>query len=442
MAETADLQTEHTTPPPETTAEDTQPAPDSEAATTTTPKWPGWPGDNVFRLIIPAPQVGSVIGRKGEFVKKMCDETRARIRILEAPVGTADRVVLISGKEEPDAALSPAMDAAVRVFKRVSGLGEGDDKGSAADAAAFCSIRLLVASTQAINLIGKQGSTIKAIQESSGGVVRILPEGELPSYAASDERIIEIHGEALKVQKTFEAVLGHLRKFLHDHSVVAVFEQTYKGTISQDRTADALEDKSQSLAKTTSSQSLIADHSLSLKRESYYDREAELDMKFPRSAVSLYGSDPALSSLHSTGLTRAAAPIITQVTQTMQVPLSYAEDIIGIAGRNIAYIRRASGAALTVQESHGRGDEITVEIKGTATQVQTAQQLIQDSINGQKVAPASMYGKSDLGLGTAYSHLPESTYHPSSLSSLSSYTSQGLGGGYSSGLGGYSSYRF
>ena len=61
----------------------------------------------------------------------------------------------------------------------------------------------------------------------------------------------------------------------------------------------------------------------------------------------------------------------------MQVPLSYAEDIIGIAGRNIAYIRRSSGAALSIQESQGRGGEITIEIKGTATEVEIAQQLIQ-----------------------------------------------------------------
>jgi len=50
--------------------------------------------------------------------------------------------------------------------------------------------------------------------------------GELPSYATSDERIVEIHGEAFKVHKALEAVLGHLRKFLHDHSVIAVFEKT------------------------------------------------------------------------------------------------------------------------------------------------------------------------------------------------------------------------
>lgn len=59
-------------------------------------KWPGWPGDNVFRLIVPVVKVGSIIGRKGELIKKMCDETGARIRILEGPVGSPDRVVSIS----------------------------------------------------------------------------------------------------------------------------------------------------------------------------------------------------------------------------------------------------------------------------------------------------------------------------------------------------------
>ncbi|GMP47384.1 hypothetical protein CsSME_00015143 [Camellia sinensis var. sinensis] len=56
-------------------------------------KWPGWPGDCVFRLIVPVLKVGSIIGRKGELIKKMCEETRARIRVLDGPVGSPDRVV-------------------------------------------------------------------------------------------------------------------------------------------------------------------------------------------------------------------------------------------------------------------------------------------------------------------------------------------------------------
>jgi poly(rC)-binding protein 2/3/4 len=56
-------------------------------------KWPGWPGDNVFRLIVPTHKVGSIIGRKGEIVKKMCEETRSRIKILDGLPGTPERVV-------------------------------------------------------------------------------------------------------------------------------------------------------------------------------------------------------------------------------------------------------------------------------------------------------------------------------------------------------------
>lgn len=68
-------------------------------ATTSTPpekRWPGWPGDCVFRLIVPVGKVGSIIGRKGELIKKMCEETRARIRVLDGAVGTPDRVVSLN----------------------------------------------------------------------------------------------------------------------------------------------------------------------------------------------------------------------------------------------------------------------------------------------------------------------------------------------------------
>ncbi|GAB2302203.1 hypothetical protein Dimus_036220, partial [Dionaea muscipula] len=50
-----------------------------------------WPGDNVFRILVPAKKVGSIIGRKGEFIKKMCEETRARNKILEGPPGSLER---------------------------------------------------------------------------------------------------------------------------------------------------------------------------------------------------------------------------------------------------------------------------------------------------------------------------------------------------------------
>lgn len=61
----------------------------------------------------------------------------------------------------------------------------------------------------------------------------------------------------------------------------------------------------------------------------------------------------------------------------MQIALSFADAVIGTSGSNISYIRRASGASIAIQETSGVPGEMTVEITGSASQVQTAQQLIQ-----------------------------------------------------------------
>ncbi|XP_057497790.1 RNA-binding KH domain-containing protein PEPPER-like [Actinidia eriantha] len=399
-------------------------------------KWPGWPGDCVFRLIVPVLKVGSIIGRKGDVIKKMCEETRARIRVLDGPVGSPDRIVLISGKEEPEAPLSSAMDAVIRIFKRVSGLpeSEGDGKVAGAAGVAFCSIRLLVASTQAINLIGKQGSSIKSIQEGTGASVRVLSNDEVPFYANSDERIVELQGEALKVLKALEAVVGHLRKFLVDHSVLPLFEKSSNTTVSQERQVETWADKS--MHHGTSHTGMGTDYPLSAKRESLFlDRETQMEQRIPSSGITLYGQDPGLSGMRYSGLGRAGAPFVTQIAQTMQIPLEYAEDIIGIGGANIAYIRRTSGAILTVQESRGLPDEITVEIKGTSSQVQAAQQLIQEFISNHKEPVSSSYSNMDTGLRPAYTPLSNTAYPSSSLSS------QHYSGRYgSSGIEGYSNY--
>lgn len=60
----------------------------------------------------------------------------------------------------------------------------------------------------------------------------------------------------------------------------------------------------------------------------------------------------------------------------MQIPLLYADAVIGTAGASISYIRRFSGATVTIQETRGVPTEMTVEIGGTASQVQAAKQMI------------------------------------------------------------------
>ncbi|VFR03497.1 unnamed protein product [Cuscuta campestris] len=417
----------------------------ASAASAAIPKWPGWPGDNVFRLVVPVLKVGSIIGRKGEFVKKMCEESRARIRILEAPIGNPDRIVLITAREDPDLPLSPAMDGTLRVFKRVSGLSPTEEGGadSAAAMTAFSSIKLLVAASQAAHLIGKQGSTIKSIQENFGASVRVLPEDESPAFAAPDERIVDIHGEAQKVLKALEAILGQLRKFLVDHTVLPIFEKPQESTVPQDRPSEPWMEMPRApyLPNSVPSRPTqsLSEYSLPMKRDPYsLDLDTSLDAKLQRSSVSLFGQDPALHGLPSSVSLRTA-PVVTQMTKIMQVPLSYAEDIIGISGTNIAHIRRTSGAILSIQESRGSPDEITIEIKGASPQVQTAEQLIQEFINKRKEPASSIYGTTDTGL-SSFSRYGE---YPSSSSYQSQQPLGGAGVVYeSSSLGGYGGYRY
>lgn len=98
--------------------------------------------------------------------------------------------VLISGKEETEAPLSPAMDAVIRVFKRINGFPENE--GESIASVPFCSIRFLVPSMQAISLIGKQGSSIKSIQESSGCQVRVL-SGGMNEFTLSNSQLNEFN---------------------------------------------------------------------------------------------------------------------------------------------------------------------------------------------------------------------------------------------------------
>lgn len=67
------------------------------------------------------------------------------------------------------------MDAVLRIFKHVNGISDNvPDHKNSGSTVATCSVRLLVASSQAVNLIGKKGEAIKSIQESSNAAVRVI----------------------------------------------------------------------------------------------------------------------------------------------------------------------------------------------------------------------------------------------------------------------------
>ncbi|XP_052108210.1 flowering locus K homology domain-like [Arachis duranensis] len=72
-----------------------------------------------------------------------------------------------------------------------------------------------------------------------------------------------------------------------------------------------------------------------------------MDKQFHQAALSVYGRDPSAGIHPPSAQPQQSAE--TKVTQHIQIPLSYADAIIGASSANISYIRRARGASVTVR---------------------------------------------------------------------------------------------
>jgi len=345
-------------------------------------KWPGWPGDSVFRILVPAQKVGAIIGRKGEFIKRICEESKARIKILDGPPGVPERAVMISAKDEPGESISPAMDGLLRIHKRITDGSDGEFGQPQWGASNIGPTRLLVPASQAGSLIGKQGASIKSIQDSSKSVIRIVEN--VPAVALNDDRVVEIQGEPLGVHKAVELIASHLRKFLVDHSILPLFEQQMKmHSVQREQPMPTPQHWAPpqpwapppNLPPGGPGYGGNPQFMPPRPQDNYYPPP---DMppveKQPHFGISAYGREAPPSGASG----NQPPPHLASQVHKMQIPLSYADAVIGAAGASISYIRRHSGAAVTIQESRGAPGEMTVEIIGSASQVQTAQQLIQN----------------------------------------------------------------
>ena len=76
-------------------------------------------GDVVFRLLCPNSRTGSIIGKGGDVIKHLRDDTGARIKVEHAVPGAEERVVLISAPDVAGAEWSPSQQAAFRVYSRM-----------------------------------------------------------------------------------------------------------------------------------------------------------------------------------------------------------------------------------------------------------------------------------------------------------------------------------
>ncbi|XP_031434766.1 poly(rC)-binding protein 3 isoform X3 [Clupea harengus] len=135
-----------------------------------------------IRLLMHGKEVGSIIGKKGETVKKMREESGARINISDG--SSPERIVTITG----------ASEVIFKAFAMIAEKFEEDINAcminSTVTSKPPVTLRLVFPASQCGSLIGKGGSKIKEIRETTGAQVQVA--GDL--LPDSTERAVTVSG--------------------------------------------------------------------------------------------------------------------------------------------------------------------------------------------------------------------------------------------------------
>jgi len=125
-------------------------------------------------------EVGSIIGKGGEVVRRFREETRARINISAGT--TPDRVVTVQG----------TTDAVAAAFRLVA---DKLSETQAAGGASGLTLRLICPASQCGSIIGKGGGKIKELRDETGASIQVAKE-MLPS---STDRTVTLAGSVDEV---------------------------------------------------------------------------------------------------------------------------------------------------------------------------------------------------------------------------------------------------
>ncbi|NXL94846.1 PCBP4 protein, partial [Alectura lathami] len=157
-------------------------SPDRVSGTEGGPEEPELSITLTLRMLMHGKEIGSIIGKKGETVKRIREQSSARITISEG--SCPERITTITGSTD-------AVFRAVSMiaFKLEEDLGAGSGDGMAAGRAPV-TLRLVIPASQCGSLIGKAGAKIREIRESTGAQVQVAGD-LLPN---STERAVTVSG--------------------------------------------------------------------------------------------------------------------------------------------------------------------------------------------------------------------------------------------------------
>ncbi|XP_066225684.1 poly(rC)-binding protein 2 isoform X8 [Saccopteryx leptura] len=345
-----------------------------------------------IRLLMHGKEVGSIIGKKGESVKKMREESGARINISEG--NCPERIITLAGPT----------NAIFKAFAMIIDKLEEDISSSMTNSTAASkppvTLRLVVPASQCGSLIGKGGCKIKEIRESTGAQVQVAGD-MLPN---STERAITIAGIPQSIIECVKQICVVMLETLSQSPPKGV-TIPYRPKPSSSPVIFA-----GGQAYTIQGQYAIPQPDLT-KLHQLAMQQSHFPMTHGNTGFSgIESSSPEVKGYWA-GLDASAQTTSHELT----IPNDLIGCIIGRQGAKINEIRQMSGAQIKIANPVEGSTDRQVTITGSAASISLAQYLINVSLENAK--PSSQAASV-----TIPDHLSINLSQPSTPSSSSSST--------------------
>ncbi|XP_034121107.1 poly(rC)-binding protein 3 isoform X13 [Drosophila guanche] len=339
-----------------------------------------------IRLIMQGKEVGSIIGKKGEIVNRFREESGAKINISDG--SCPERIVTVSGTTN---AIFSAFTLITKKFEEWCS--QFNDAGKIGKTQ--IPIRLIVPASQCGSLIGKSGSKIKEIRQTTGCSIQVASE-MLPN---STERAVTLSGSAEQITQCIYqiclvmlespprgATIPYRPKPQVTGPVILANGQAF--TIQGNYAVPTQEVAKNPLAS-LAALGLAGMNPASTGGINHTGELSASSIRGQADFQSNLGSAPAaLAALAGSQLRTAnAANRAQQQQHEMTVSNDLIGCIIGKGGTKIAEIRQISGAMIRIsncEEREGGNTDRTITISGNPDSVALAQYLINMSVELQK----------------------------------------------------------
>ncbi|NXH02484.1 PCBP2 protein, partial [Loxia leucoptera] len=369
-----------------------------------------------IRLLMHGKEVGSIIGKKGESVKKMREESGARINISEG--NCPERIITLAGPT----------NAIFKAFAMIIDKLEEDISSSMTNSTAASrppvTLRLVVPASQCGSLIGKGGCKIKEIRESTGAQVQVAGD-MLPN---STERAITIAGIPQSIIECVKQIcvvmlesppkgvtIPYRPKPSSSPVIFAGGQDRYSsGSASYPHTAPSMCLNSDLEGPPQEAYTIQGQYAIPQPDLTKLHQLAMQQSHFPMSHGNTGFSGVDSSSAEVKGYWGLDASAQT-TSHELTIPNDLIGCIIGRQGAKINEIRQMSGAQIKIANPVEGSTDRQVTITGSAASISLAQYLINVSLESAK--PSSQAASV-----TIPDHLSINLSQPSTPSSSSSST--------------------